>query len=134
MREQFARSVESLDGIFAYLERFATRYKLDQATAYAISLAVEEIITNMIKYEPEAGGEIFLDVGKRNRQVVVTITSVGVEPFDVTVPRDVDPDQSLQDRPIGKLGLHLVQQMMDDVAYLHNDGNSVITLTKNLEE
>ena len=36
-----------------------------------------------------------------------------------------------EDRDLGGLGLYLVQQMMDGVAYQRTDGCNVVTLTKN---
>ena len=41
---------------------------------------------------------------------------------------------SLDDRPIGGLGIYLVKTTMDNVAYEHKDGQNVLTIEKDFEK
>ena len=52
--------------------------------------------------------------------------------FDSSLTQDPDVETALEERALGGLGLFLVQQMMDDVAYQRRDERNVITLTKSM--
>ena len=58
------------------------------------------------------------------------MTDFDVDPFDVTVPRNIDTELPLDDRVPGGLGLHLVQQMVDNLEYEYHDRQSTIRFTK----
>lgn len=52
------------------------------------------------------------------------------KPFDPTTKAEVDTTLPAEERPIGGLGIHLVRQMMDDVAYERKDNKNILTLCK----
>ena len=45
----------------------------------------------------------------------------------------LDIQQSLEERPIGKLGLHLVKNLTDDIKYEHKEGQTILTIKKVLK-
>jgi hypothetical protein len=56
VERKFNKAFSSLDGVFSFLEEFFSSANVDPGSAYAITLAVEEFFTNMVKYNPEGTG------------------------------------------------------------------------------
>ena len=54
--------------------------------------------------------------------------------FDLSSAPTPDIGTSLEERPLGGLGLFLVHQMMDSVEYRREEGCNVVTLKKNKTE
>ena len=61
--------------------------------------------------------------------IVVEITD-DAKPFDPTGLAQPDIGAALEDRPIGGLGIHLVQEMMDGFQYCRSRRHNIVTLTK----
>ena len=102
--------------------------------AYAVNLSIDEILTNTISYgyDDDAEHRIGLSLRVEGDLLVVVIEDDG-RPFDSSLTREPDVDATLEERALGGLGLFLVQQMMDDVAYRRMDDRNVITLTKSAD-
>jgi hypothetical protein len=49
MERNFKKSIASLDDVFAFLDEEFARHQPDPASAYALTLAVEEFFTNFVK-------------------------------------------------------------------------------------
>lgn len=101
---------------------------------FAANLAIEELVTNIIKYgydDPDAH-EILIRLAVTDRDLSIEISDDGhaFNPFD-----QPEPDTSLpaEDRPIGGLGIHFVRNMLDGCAYCRDAGRNTVTLTKNFE-
>jgi serine/threonine-protein kinase RsbW len=98
---------------------------------YLALLAVEELVTNCIKYAYDDTLEHWICIGIRLSAVemVVTIEDDG-HPFD---PRSLpEPDTSLplEDRPIGGLGIHLLRNLFDALDYSRVEGQNRVVLRK----
>ncbi|HUI65675.1 MAG TPA: ATP-binding protein [Bacteroidota bacterium] len=134
MRQRFLRSMESLEAIFSFLERFSDAEKLDPASAYALTLAVEEFFTNIIKYGRGTEGAVVIEANRHGGTVTVRLEERTPEPFDVTRPTQTQFDVPSADRRPGGLGIHIAKEMLDGLSYDYSDGTSRITLTKLLEK
>ncbi len=132
MQKEFDRSISQLDNLFSYITLFTDQNQIGASDKNVIYLAVEEIFTNMVKYNPEASSKILLELNRKDNKATVSLTDDESQPFDLTKAKVYDLEQSLSDRPIGKLGLHLVKEMMDKVDYSHKNGTTIITLVKYL--
>ena len=128
----FPRTFASLADIFTFTAGFFGREAIDQAARLAVDFAIEELFTNMVKYNPANPHGIRIGLQRKDDQVEVRLTDFHMEPFDPTEAPEADVSSSVQDRPIGKLGLHLLKEMVDDVGYQHQGGQSTITLIKRL--
>ena len=104
---------------------------LPTQVAYAVNLSIDEILTNTISYGYDDDGEHRIDLTFRvdGETLVVVIEDDG-RPFDSSMERVPDVDATLEERALGGLGLFLVQQMMDEMAYDRRDDRNVITLRK----
>jgi anti-sigma regulatory factor (Ser/Thr protein kinase) len=101
--------------------------------AYAVRLAVEEIVLNLVNYG-YAGlppGPIALAVETDGARVVVTIADHArpFDPVDAPVP---DLEAAWDERKIGGLGWHLVKELMDEVRYETGGEGNRLTLVKRL--
>ena len=97
-----------------------------------LNLVFDELLNNIISYayndDDEHYIEIVFVIG--DECFVVTITDDG-HPFNPLDSDDPNTELSVEDRPVGGLGLHLVRSVMDEVAYERHDKNNVVTLKKN---
>lgn len=134
MQKDFNRSISQLDNLFSFIEKFTENFQIGLSERNTINLAVEEIFTNMVKYNPESSAKINLALNFDDKKISVCLTDIESQPFDLTKARVYDLEQPVNQRPVGKLGLHLVKQMMDTVDYDYNDGTAVITMVKYLGE
>ncbi|UCD95340.1 MAG: ATP-binding protein [Candidatus Zixiibacteriota bacterium] len=132
MKKKFRKHMVSLADVFDFMKEFMVLNGIDDSSAYAINLAVEEIFTNFVKYGTKSDSEISVDLLKEADKLTVQIVDLDAEEFDVTAFPKADTDLPLKDRKIGGLGIHLVRQMMDEVKYEYKDQNSKITLVKYL--
>jgi serine/threonine-protein kinase RsbW len=134
MQRSVQREIGSLEEVFLFLGEFTRAHGISPEGAYGVTLSVEEIFTNMVKYNPRGDREILLTLACDGRTFVATLTDCGGIPFDVTRAAEVDTSKPLQERPVGGLGLHLVRQMVDGLDY-HLDGRcGTVTILKNLEQ
>ena len=100
---------------------------------FFLLLAIEELVTNCIKYGYDDAAEhtIVVVLSVANEMLTMTVTDDG-HPFDpLSVPR---PNLALdiQDRPIGGLGIYLLRELADHVAYERRGNKNCLTLTKNV--
>jgi len=130
MDQKFPRSIDTIDEVFSFITRFAERYKLKPDVLQAINLAVEEIFTNMVKYNRDREEPIELGLHYSETAVTVTLTDIEDKPFDVTKSKVYDLNQSLEQRPVGRLGLYLVNKMMDKIDFRHDNKKTTITMVK----
>ena len=75
----------------------------------------------------------FLGTGLRvivDDVVTVELTEFDVDEFDVTRPREVDIEASLDERTPGGLGLYLLQNIVDKLEYDYCDRRSRVVFTK----
>jgi serine/threonine-protein kinase RsbW len=134
MRQRFTRDMESLEAVFTFLNAFSEAEHLDPISAYALTLAVEEFFTNIVKYGRGTEGAVLIEADRRERTVTVRLEERTPEPFDVTRPTQTQFDVPSGDRRPGGLGIHIAKEMLDGLSYDYTDGTSRITLTKLLEK
>jgi len=130
MQKEFVRNYDSLKKIYQFTEDVFNANDVAESIRYPVHFALEELFTNMVKYNPGNMNCILVDVDGASDQVTVTITDYDVDAFDVTKKRAVDTQSPVSDRPVGGLGLHLIRHMVDTLDYHYGDRQSRITFTK----
>ena len=126
-----ANELREIAGVAAKIDEFCASHGLQHA-AYAVNLAIDEILTNTIEYgyQDDERHRIELIVRVEEESLVVVIVDDSL-PFDLGIAPERDLDASLEDTALGGLGLFLVHQMMDSVDYRREQGCNVVTLVKN---
>ena len=130
MDKKFKRDINSLDDIFQFIAEFITLNKINEANSFYLNLAVEELFTNFVKYNTDTPDPILIDLSKTSDSLVVEISDKSDKPFDITKAALYDAKQSLEKRPIGGVGIHLIKKMFDETKYEFRDKRSKITLVK----
>ena len=106
---------------------------LPEAINMSINLALEEIVSNVMLYAyPDTqSGRVLVEAEKFADRIVFTISDSGVA-FDPTEQPEPDLSLSVEERPIGGLGIHLVRQIMDEIQYERRQNKNQLTLVKRL--
>lgn len=102
--------------------------------AYLALLAIEEMVTNCIKYayDDEAEHTVRFILSIDGEVLVITVIDDG-RPFDPLAVPAPDLDLPLEERGVGGLGLFLLRKMSDAMTYERRDGTNRLTLTKRLK-
>jgi anti-sigma regulatory factor (Ser/Thr protein kinase) len=98
-----------------------------------VSVIADELVANAISYG-EKGRDpcsVTVEVELDHERVTVILTDDG-PPFDPFGQDAPDTTLSVDERPIGGLGIHLVKQLMDNVSYQRREGHNVVVLVKQL--
>ena len=121
--------LEQLTRLYAFLDRQAGVYKLEELLSMQIKLALEEAVTNVIlyAYPDKKDQDIRIDMSCENKRLTIVITA-----FNPLERQEPDLTLSLEERPIGGLGIFLVKQLMTEVTYSHSDGKNILTMTKDI--
>lgn len=130
MGRDFERSFGALDDVFAFADTFFQEHEVDDRTSFALKLAIEEVFTNFVKYNPDSPERVAIEIEQSGDDVVVTLIDPDTNPFDITEYDLADTTSALEGRNPGGLGIYLVRKMVDDVQFEHADRRSTIILTK----
>ena len=131
-RRDFARSFDSLDEIFAFVRGILNPRGIDEADTYAIEMAIEELFTNIVKYNASGRGHITLEVQCSATEVTCSLTDPDSERFDVNAVPDANIHLPVEQRRPGGLGIYLIRRMVDSIDYDYADRRSRITFRKTL--
>lgn len=130
VERRFARSLDALDAIFAFVDGVFEAQALDPVHEHDVHVAIDELVTNMVKHAPTGGPEIALAIAVDGDVLRISVSDFGVDSFDI---RKVPPpplDRPPAERTPGGLGIHLVRELMDGIDYHYADRTSTITLEK----
>lgn len=109
-----------LSQLMDYVTWAAAAVGLEEAAAYRLSLAVDEIATNVVLHGyDDAGrsGELTIWAETTDDRLVIYLEDTG-EPFDPReVPRPADLDLPLEERQDGGLGIYLALWGVDGFSY-----------------
>jgi sigma-B regulation protein RsbU (phosphoserine phosphatase) len=124
---------EELQGLASELERFAQNHRISEPDVHALSLALDELVTNTITYGYEDQGthEIRVRLTVANGRLSAEVEDDG-RPFNPLTAPAPDLTSAVEDRPVGGLGIHLVRSLMDDVDYRRESGKNHLIMSKRL--
>ena len=118
----------------AWLDTLADELALPPDAVMRLNLALEEAAVNVMEYAyPKTENHEFTITSHNvtdndgKRVVEFVMTDDGVE-FDPTKTQAPDVTLSIEDRPIGGLGIFLVKSMMKQVEYCRKDGKNILTM------
>ena len=125
--------IQQLSRLQEFIEEIGEAKGLDSGTVSQINLALEEAVTNVILYAYPEGTDGLVEIEARagEKALEFVITDEGA-PFDPTTRKDADIHASLENRPIGGLGIHLIRHIMDSVRYERANGKNILTITKKI--
>ena len=117
----------------AFIQSIADRLEIDPTTTGQVHLAVEEAVVNVINYAyPDGkGGFVTVKAMSDGHELRLVVIDSGV-PFDPTRREKTDVTLSVEDRPVGGLGIFLVRELMDSINYERVDGRNILMMIKNI--
>lgn len=123
---------EGAPRVNAMFADFADAHTLPGGVRRSMNVALDELLTNSILYGlGDAGGEVTVDVELHPAELIVTLSDNGT-PFDPFSRSAPDTTLSVEDRPIGGLGIHLVRRLVDDVSYVRRSDRNIVILRMRL--
>ena len=131
--KRFRREFGSLEEIFGFIDALFAGSPVDPRTEYVVKLAVEELFTNMVKYNPGVHDDILIELHRLEDRVAVSLTDFDSDRFDIRSREDVDVDRPIEERTPGGLGIHLIRKLMDRIDYEYEGRRSRTTFVKMLE-
>jgi sigma-B regulation protein RsbU (phosphoserine phosphatase) len=130
-----ANRIEEIDRVNESFNDFAKEHDVQDSTRRRMNLVFDELLNNVISYafEDEAEHQIEIAVSLVRGCLKVTIADDGrpFNPFRESTPPHVE--LSIDERPIGGIGVHVVKNVMDEVTYERLGTKNVATLIKNVE-
>ncbi len=126
------------DGVIRFigdLEAFGEQQQWNMAQYNHWALVAEEVVTNIAKYaypQPADDQTFSVRILQRAQTVRMEFTDQGIpyNPLDQKAPST--EIESIEDMPIGGLGVYLVKQMSDHIEYQRNDGKNWLCVEKQL--
>ena len=125
--------VGQLPVLTRFLQEFWWAARLPAGQALPFEIALEEVFMNVVMHGSPAGmtPRVEVSLSLSGSALEMTVEDDGPEFDPLTVPPP-DVTASLQERPVGKLGVFLVRQMMDAVSYQRVGSRNQLRMTKGI--
>ena len=98
----------------------------DEGVNFKLRLCAEEILENIVNYS--GSNWLSVDCRRRDSEFEMEFADGGIR-FDPLKKPDPDLTLSIEERPIGGLGIFICKQMMDTVSYRYEDGQNITTMS-----
>jgi serine/threonine-protein kinase RsbW len=127
---EIANDLEGLSRAMESADRFLTDQRVEDEAAFTVRLALEEIVTNILKYayQDSATHQIAIDLRLSPDRVVLRVSDDGRE-FDPLAAPAPDLDLPIEDKEVGGVGIHLVKAMAERLSYERVGGKNVLSAT-----
>jgi sigma-B regulation protein RsbU (phosphoserine phosphatase) len=121
----------SIDTVNERFNGFASDVGLPDEIRRRVNMVFDELLNNIISYAFDDAAEHGIEVRVRleQRRLVIEILDDG-RPFNPFSQETPDTTLPLESRRIGGLGIHLVQNVMDDVSYERRIDKNLVKLVK----
>lgn len=111
-----------------WVASFARDAQLTADTVATLQLCLEEAVANIVMHGGmRAEVPIMVSLTPVDGEIVVVIEDEA-HPFDPTALPQVDVPNSLEEAPIGELGVHLIRVFVSEMQYERCDGRNRLTL------
>lgn len=125
-------SLDSLEPLRRFVSAATERAGIERRAAYKLMTAIDELATNIILYGyQDAGREGDVAIASDMTEAELTITlrdrALPFNPLERETPSHITA--SLEDRPIGGLGIHLAVQGVDRFEYVYENGENINRLS-----
>jgi two-component system, cell cycle response regulator DivK len=122
----------SLPGFKVELEHFCTLAGMGSAAQQDLQVVLDELCANVFAHAYPAGrpGTLRMELRRSGAAVELTLCDLG-QPFNPLAQTAPDTSLPWQDKPIGGLGIHLVQRLTDSQRYSYSaESGNRLTVVK----
>ena len=125
-------SIDELTKLATFIEELCEQWDLPMNISMNLNLALEEVFTNIVNYgfRDDAIHEIMMDFSFENNRIEIIIIDDGIAFNPLEEAPTPDLDASVEDRPIGGLGLHIVSEIMDRLEYKRENNKNIMHIYK----
>ena len=126
---QIPNRIEALADIAKEVSGWLADLPLSSRAKYSAGLAVEEMVTNIIKYGYDDSHEhlVGIRIAVDPEHLKLVFEDDG-HPFDPTMRPAPDIEKLVESQKIGGLGIELVRRMCDKMTYERNGDRNRLTL------
>jgi anti-sigma regulatory factor (Ser/Thr protein kinase) len=116
-----------------FFDDYSKENKLTEKTVHDIQMALDELLTNIVNYGYEDTDEHQIDIhfGVNDDAVKVEIVDDS-KPYNILEKDNPDISLSMEDKPIGGLGIFLIKKLMSNVDYYTEEGKNHLVMIKEL--
>jgi serine/threonine-protein kinase RsbW len=129
--------LDSLEQIRRFVEEHAEAAALDKKALYKLTLAIDEIASNIISYgyeENGLSGDILLRAESTDSELLITLedSAVAYDPRETDIDAENEIVKPLGERDIGGLGLFLAVNGVDrfEYEYVNNRNRNVFVMLR----
>ena len=126
-------AVDAIGPATEQAEAWLSKHQASTDTTYLVALAIEELVTNCIKYGYDDKAEHIIDIVLSVRDGALSVEVIddghAFNPLEAPPP---DLSVAMENRRIGGLGIHLLRELADEMRYERRDGTNRLVLTKRL--
>lgn len=125
---------QNIEVVQDYVKDFLRKTHSNMRTLLELDMLVEEIFINIASYSYGKGhgtASIDLALNKDLDTLAITFRDRGV-PYNPLMKPDPDVSAPIEDRPIGGLGIFLVQKYSDGMLYEYKNNENCLTIYKRL--
>ncbi|HET7850616.1 MAG TPA: ATP-binding protein [Pseudolabrys sp.] len=130
VKTRILNQISEVGSVADLVSRFCATHNLSNQLLVALSVSLDEALSNIIKYaySDQRKHSIFVELAYEADGVAATVVDDG-RPFDpLSVP---EADLLSRNRTSG-FGIHFIKNLMDDVKYFREDGLNRLVMRKRL--
>lgn len=113
------------------VEQFGEIHNLSLKIIFDLNLALEEFLTNVIKYSYGDNQEhlININISLIEDEIIIVIEDDGnsFNPLEISEPDIKKPPEK---RKIGGLGIHLIRNLFDQLKYERKNNKNIVSFVK----
>lgn len=127
---QLDSDIKNLDTINSILEEIYELEEVPFPTQFQVSVAVEELFSNICNYAYlEGNGSVGIELKVYDSTIRVLFSDHGI-PFNPLEKEDPNTKASAEERQIGGLGIFMVKKSMDEFNYNYRDNQNIVEVVK----
>ena len=129
----FKNNLVEIERLGQVVAEFVESHQLPANLTFAVNVALEEILTNIISYgyTDDKEHDILIRLSCNEGAVIAEVEDDG-RPFNPLEAAEPDTSKPLEDRSVGGLGIHLARKLMDGLAYRRQAGKNLLVLKKRI--
>ena len=120
--------VENFSQLSAWWHDIASSWNLNDALTGKIEICLEEVYVNIASYAyGDKSGTARISAEKNDNEITLKFEDKGIS-YNPLQKEDPDITLSLEERPIGGLGIFMVKEMVKDIEYKREDEKNILIL------
>lgn len=136
VEKEFIAKLDELPNVISFIESELEKFEFSFKIITQFNLVVEELFVNVASYaykdKNDGKCKISIEYNQEKQEVKLSMEDNGIK-FNPLEKEDPDTTLSVEDRPIGGLGILLVKKNMDNIEYKYEDNKNILILSKNVK-